>query len=69
MPRMRAVTLAAFVSSVILILFIGNRALTSWKRILSVFGMAICVLTTGVNIWFIWYATGICRHMLDSVKP
>jgi hypothetical protein len=59
----------AFVASVILILLIGNRALTSWKKILSGFGVAICVLTTGVNLWFIWYATRLCRHMLDSVKP
>jgi ABC-type cobalamin transport system permease subunit len=63
------VGLFAIVASVILILFIRNRALTSWKRILSGFGIAVCVLTTVVNTWFIWYATRLCRHMLDPVKP
>ena len=58
-----------FVAAFIFTLFIRKRSDTFWKRILSGLGVAMCLLTTGVNIWFIWYATRLCRHMLDSVKP
>jgi hypothetical protein len=58
----------ALFAAVMPILFIRHRAGVLWKRILSDFGVAICVLTAGTNIWFIWYATRVCRHMLDLIK-
>jgi hypothetical protein len=59
----------AFGATVIIILFIRNQGRTSFRRILSLLGATICLLTTGVNIWFIWYATQLCHHMFDQVRP
>jgi|HubBroStandDraft_6_1064221.scaffolds.fasta_scaffold2127476_1 hypothetical protein len=41
-----------FVAAFIFTLFIRKRSDTFWKRILSGLGVAMCLLTTGVNIWF-----------------
>jgi hypothetical protein len=59
----------ALAAVILIVLLIRNRAVARWTRILSGFGVAICLLTTVMNTWFIWYATGLCRHMLDLVNP
>jgi hypothetical protein len=63
------VGVCAIAAVILIVLLIQNRPLARWRRIVWRFGLAICLLTTAMNIWFIWYATGVCRHMLDLVNP
>ena len=61
--------MGAFAAVIVIVFLVRNRAVGRWKRILAGFAVAICLSTTVMDTWFIWYATSVCRHMLDSVSP
>jgi hypothetical protein len=57
----------ACISALSLVLLVRNRGRKPRVRVISNLAILVCFLTTFGNVAFVWYATQVCRHMLDGV--
>jgi hypothetical protein len=56
-----------FISIAVFLMFLRNRAATTFKKTVAIIGGALCFLALAVNVAFILYATHLCRHMFDQL--
>jgi len=65
-------TVAAFfglISITLFLMFLRNRAASTAKKTVAMIGGALCFLALAANVAFILYATHLCRHMFDQLRP
>ena len=58
-----------FISIIVILMFFRNRATSTAKKTVAIIGGALCFLALAVNVAFILYATHLCRHMFDQLRP
>jgi hypothetical protein len=58
-----------FISITVFLLFLRNRAASTTKKTVAIIGGALCLPALAVNVAFILYATHLCRHMFDQLRP
>jgi hypothetical protein len=57
------------ISIAVLLMFLRNRAASTFKKTVAIIGAVLCFLALAVNVAFILYATHLCRHMFDQLHP
>jgi len=59
----------ALISLVLLSWSFWNRTVSVLRKALLIIGVAFCFVAFSVNVAFILYATHLCRHMFDKLRP